>query len=148
MVLGLVVERGHAEVWKPAFKNSLIAWFIALAILFGVLGATVWKSSQDKSSPGNDGTSGVTQPANNTTTTNTNNGTISINKAPAPESRKKSDWLAGRNKCDSIFDPCKIDCWIADTAFRSCSAKCSSNIFICESECQAVSTCFENYASE
>ncbi|KAF8922758.1 hypothetical protein BGZ52_011054, partial [Haplosporangium bisporale] len=97
--------RGHAEVWKPAFKNSLIAWFIALAILFGVLGATVWKSSQDKSSPGSDGTSGVTQPANNTTTTNTNNGTISINKAPAPESRKKSDWLAGRNKCDSIFDP-------------------------------------------
>lgn len=117
--------------------------------MFGVLGANVWKPSQDKSPAGSDGTSGMTPPANITTITNTNYGTISTNNSTSStESQKKPDWFACRNKYDSIFDICKVDYRISDTAFRSCTAKCSSDTFICESECQVASTCFENCDSE
>ncbi|KAI9238365.1 MAG: hypothetical protein BYD32DRAFT_413946, partial [Podila humilis] len=80
-------EVNFSEAEKGVFVRRLqnqrtkifwIASLVALAIMFGALGATIWRPNQDTSSPGHN-TSMV--PPGNNSTTNTNNGTVSTNNS-------------------------------------------------------------------
>lgn len=56
-------------------KILWIAWFVALAIVFGVLGATVWKPNHDTSPPTNNTTNNINNNSNITTSNTSNNAT-------------------------------------------------------------------------
>ncbi|KAI9238358.1 MAG: hypothetical protein BYD32DRAFT_413942 [Podila humilis] len=148
-------EVNFSEAEKGVFVRRLqnqrtkifwIASLVALAIMFGALGATIWRPNQNTSSPGHN-TSMV--PPGNNSTTNTNNGTVSTNNSTISTNSGNSnsnatdaDWVICTNKCSPMTNICDAGCRATDVAYQSCAAKCSSTDTDCEFDCQKVAPCF------
>ncbi|KFH69760.1 hypothetical protein MVEG_04566 [Podila verticillata NRRL 6337] len=142
------------DLRNPKKKAFWIFNIIALAIIFGVLGATVWKPNSNKNDPGD---SNKTRDAS--TVTSSTSGPVPSKPAaqtpvtmsvvptpvtvpvvptpvtnpppPPPQSTgggsKQDIWYACRLVCSATKDKCDANCRATDSAYQSCNSGCNGD---------------------
>ncbi|KAG0334632.1 hypothetical protein BG000_008159 [Podila horticola] len=138
-------------------KILWIFWFVSLAIVFGVLGSTVWKPNRDTSLSRDSDIKSVPPPTNNTTANNNSNSTISTNNntnittsnTNNNATAQRDDSMACQVNCGTIFI-CGDICKLSDASYKLCITKCPStkNPQICELQCEFDNTCHDTCLQE
>ncbi|KFH69683.1 hypothetical protein MVEG_04489 [Podila verticillata NRRL 6337] len=151
------------DLRNPRKKSFWIFNIIALAIVLGVLGATVWKpdSNNDKNDPGNSNKGRDTPTTASSSLTSVPSNpmvptpvtpvvptpvTVSTtSNSPQPTGGggggNAGDWLACRNICDGTMLKCKQNCRDTDADFKSCTAACNGDS-MCGARCEFSNGCF------
>ncbi|KAF9311421.1 hypothetical protein BG003_007440 [Podila horticola] len=138
-------------------KILWIFWFVALAIVFGVLGSTVWKPNRDISSSRDSDIKSTPPPTNNTTSNNNSNNTISTNNntnittsnTSNNATAQLSDHMACANNCGSP-EICNNICKLSDASYKLCIAKCptTKNPWSCGVQCDFDNNCQKTCSQE
>ncbi|KAF9028843.1 hypothetical protein BGZ52_006503 [Haplosporangium bisporale] len=114
------------HIFNPKKKTFWAFWIIVLAIIFGVLGGTVWKPKSEEES---------SSPAPNN---NSSNG----GKPGSPE------WAACAQGCSATKSQCENSCRSSDSVFQTCSSKCTKDMPHCDFDCRMASPCFNKCSDD
>ncbi|KAF9214562.1 hypothetical protein BGZ59_003453 [Podila verticillata] len=114
------------HIFNPKKKTFWAFWIIVLAIVFGVLGGTVWKpkSKEESSSPA------------------PNNNSSNGGKPGSPE------WAACAQGCSATKSQCENSCRSSDSVFQTCSSKCTKDMPHCDFDCRMASPCFNKCSDD
>ncbi|KAF9293751.1 hypothetical protein BGZ74_011573 [Mortierella antarctica] len=116
---------------NPRKKSFWIVLIIVLAIIFGVLGATIWKTDSNK----NNGNGNPTATPSASTT------------APPPTSKptgtKEEYFRFCRELCLSPWNSCCFNCEFSDAAYKACVEPCYGDLK-CEVNCKNSNGCLKD----
>lgn len=114
------------NIFNPKKKSFWAFWIILLAIVFGILGGTVWKPEpKEESNP-------------SVLSNNGGNG----GKAGTPE------WAACAQGCSATRIQCENSCRSSDSVFQTCSSKCTRDMPHCDFDCRMASPCFDKCSND
>ncbi|KAF9271120.1 hypothetical protein BGZ74_006474 [Mortierella antarctica] len=149
---------------NPRKKAFWIFNIIALAIFFGVLGATVWKPDSNNNNGNGNPTptpsASTTRPAPSNPMVPTPVGstvptavvvptpvTVSTTRDPPPPTSKptgtKDEYFRCRELCGSPWGSCRSNCESSDAAYKACVAPCNGD-FKCEVNCKNSNGCLKD----
>lgn len=133
---------------NPRKMAFWIACTVALAVVLGVLGATVWKPDGNKTNPGSKDLDPGTPTINTVTKTTSSTSynpylrtptTVARDpRGPAPTTSLSENEKC-RSFCDNFRDQCRNNCLYSEPSYGSCVANCAEGG--CKTNCRINSTC-------